>query len=419
MTKQHRRAFLATVGLGSAALAGCTGSLDFGSDDNDDDGNTTDPDENGDEAPENVTPPAITGGDLIDGFEEIEWQPMFEHTSVGAGDPLVGEGSLLVESDAEQAGAYRSFPDGLDIEGKQLSLAVRVDSPLPADVTVEVRAPGGSDRLTSTRRIPSEYGGWLRMEVGWTGRRGEPNLANVSDIRVYAGPDGDAEGPIRFTLDDLRATESADGGYVVITFDDAVQNQYTTALPMLEERGWPGVAAVIPGSLNNPDRLTLGQCREMRDAGWDISAHGGTALPELDDDERVETLEETQSYIANRIGEEGARHYFAPYNRMDAASMADVREVYDSSFIFGGHPNVAPPTDGHMLSRVNGHALDAIPELLDLAADYNQVLVTAVHGVGVTDSDLNDITEAEFETLLDEIESRDLKVITASELFDI
>ncbi|MFC7006614.1 polysaccharide deacetylase family protein [Halalkalicoccus salilacus] len=207
---------------------------------------------------------------------------------------------------------------------------------------------------------------------------------------------------------------------MVLTFDDSVESQYTTALPMLEERGWSGVAAIIPDSLNQPGRLTINQCRKLRDAGWDVSAHPHTALPEMDSDERVEYLQNAHDYIANRISEDGARHYFAPYNRMDAASIADVREVFETSFTFGGQPNIAPPLDGHMLPRVNGHDADDIATLLDLTAEYCQVLTLMVHGVGDTESEnsLNDVTEEDFEAVLDAIESRDLEVVTVSDLVD-
>lgn len=425
MTKQHRRAFLATIGLGSAALAGCTGSLDFGNgnDDNGNQGNETDDGndvDGNDDTPADVTAPAIADGESIDDFEEIEWQPIYDHTTVEASDEaLVGDGAMVVEADTTEAiGAYRVFPDGLDVEGKDLSVAIKIESPPPARVVLEARAPGRSDQLTSARSIPSEFTGWFRMEAGWTGKRGEPNLGNVQELRLYVQPHSGTDPTTRFRVDDLRATERGDQGYVVLSFDDAVQNQYTTAMPMLEERGWPGVAAIIPDSINQPDRLTTEQCREMRSAGWDIAAHPHRALPDMDADERVGYLEDARDYIANRIDEDGAKHYFAPYNRMDADSIEAVREVFDSSYIHGGQPNIAPPTDGHMVSRVNGYALDEIPRLLDLAAEYNQAVVTLVHGVGNTDSDLNDISEEDFETLLDEIESRDLEVVTASELFD-
>ncbi|MEM4780478.1 MAG: polysaccharide deacetylase family protein [Halalkalicoccus sp.] len=426
MTKQHRRTFIATgLGLGTATLAGCTGSLEEFRNGNETDdsagGDGDETDTGGEEevTPEDVTAPAIAHGDSIDDFESLEWHPMFDHTGVEeSDDALVGDRSMLVESDEEdQAGAYRVFQDGLDIEGKHLSFAVKVDSPLPARVILEARAPGRSDQLTSARSIPSEFDGWMRVEAGWTGERGEPNLGNVQELRLWVEPRGDAEGPISFRVDDMRATESADRGSVVITFDDSVESQYENALPMLEERGWPGVAAVIPDSLNRPNRLSIEQCREMRDAGWDISAHPHSALPEFDSsEERVRYLQNAHDYIANRIHSEGARHYFAPYNRMDADSIEDVREVYETSFIFGGQPAASPPAEGHMLSRVNGHDPAAISGLFALAAEYNQTVVTMVHGVG--DGDLDDVTEAEFEALLDEIERHDLDVVTVSDLID-
>jgi peptidoglycan/xylan/chitin deacetylase (PgdA/CDA1 family) len=427
MTKQHRRTFITTVGIGTAALAGCTGSLDFGNGDEDDNANG---DENGngeDQIPddeydeEDVTAPAIASGDLIDDFEESEWIPLNdEHTTVErSDDALVGDHALHIESDDEDepAGAYRIFRDGLDIEGQHLSLAVKVESPLPARVVLEARAPGQSDMLTSVRSIPTEFDGWLRMEGGWTSERGEPDLSTIRELRIYVQPRNDAEGSGNFMIDDLRATESGDQGYAVLTFDDGVASQYTHALPILEERGWPGVAAIIPGSLNRENRLSTEQCRELRDAGWDISAHPHSALPEFDSsEERIDYLQDARDYIANRIDEDGARHYFAPYNRMDAASIEDVREVYETSFIFGGQPGAAPPAEGHLLSRVNGHDASALSGMFDLAAKYNQVVYTMVHGVG--DGDLDDVTEEEFEELLDEIDSHDLEVVTVSELFD-
>ncbi len=426
---QNRRRFLAALGVGTATLAGCMdviGSTDPDADDEDEgtNGNETGGEDENKSGSGNreIVAPAIEAGDLVDDFEAIEWNPMHDHTTVSSDEEaLVGESSMLVESENEDAaGAFRVFSEGQDFSGKDLSFAVRVESPLPARVVLDVRAPGASDRLVSARSIPGEFDGWLRVEGGYTGKRGEPNLGNVQEIRIHVEPRGDAEGPIRFRIDDLRVTERSDQGKVILTFDDAVESQYTTARPMLEERGWPGVAAIIPGSLNQPGRLNIDQCRQLRDAGWDVSAHPHTALPEMDPDERVDYLQNAHDYIANRISEDGARHYFAPYNRMDADSIADVREVFETSFIFGGQPNVAPPLDGHMLPRVNGHDAGSIASMLDLAAEYGQVLTLMVHGVGDTESEdsRNDVTEEDFEAVLDAIESRDLEVTTVSGLID-
>lgn len=423
-SSQNRRRFLATLGVSTAAFAGCVGSLNDSSDPNDngsDGGNGDDPgsDNSGDDANQQVTPPAITDGELIDGFEgEIEWASMYDHTTVrGHDDALVGDQAMLVESDnKEVTGAFRAFSEGQDFSGKDLSLAVRVDSPKGARVTLEIRAPGTSDKLTSIRSVPSEFDGWLRMDGGYTGKRGEPNLGNVQVLRVYVRPRGGTKGSIRFWLDDLRATQRGDRGKVIISFDDGVESQYTTACPLLKERGWAGVAGVIPDALNVSGRLSMSQLRKMRDAGWDVSAHGGTALPEMNGDERIDHLRSARTYLENRGFEDGAGYYFAPYNRMDLASIKDVREVYDASFIHGAQPSAVPPTADHMVSRINGHDIEGVSEMLDLAAEYNQLIVTLVHGIGDTSNDLNDISKADFEKLLGEIEARNLDVVTVSEL---
>ncbi|MFC7006613.1 hypothetical protein [Halalkalicoccus salilacus] len=161
---QNRRRFLATLGLGTATLAGCMdalGSADSDENDGEPSGNETDEDENGSgnedgNGNREIVAPAIEAGELVDDFEEIEWNPMYDHTTVSSDDEcLVGESSMLVESESRDvAGVFRAFSEGQDFFGKDLSFAVRVESPLPARVVLDVRAPGASDRLVSARSIP-------------------------------------------------------------------------------------------------------------------------------------------------------------------------------------------------------------------------------------------------------------------------
>jgi hypothetical protein len=182
MTKQHRRTFLTTVGLGSAALAGCIGSLDTDGDGNGDDNDnddTTDPNgtDGSNGTPREVTAPAIAEGESIDDFEGIEWHPLYDHTTVEASDEtLVGDGAMAVEADTtESIGAYRVFPDGLDVEGKDLSVAIKIESPLPARVVLEARARperSADERPVDPQRVHRlvPHGGRLDGQA----RRAEP-----------------------------------------------------------------------------------------------------------------------------------------------------------------------------------------------------------------------------------------------------
>ena len=435
MNRPGRRQFLATVGVGAAGVAGCTSLADQmpATEEEEDDGeeqetttDTPEQDEDEDEEEEqteepSTAPPAIEDGDVIDDFEEEVdlWGTIRDSTQREADTDefLTGSQSLRVEAEDDVvAGVFKAFPDALDLSARDLSLAVKVESPRPSRVTVEVMAPGRADHLVSHRTILPSFDGWLRMDVGYTGERGEPNLENIQEMRILIEHDGDE--PFRFWVDDMRATPRAETGAVMFTFDDAVASQYDTAFPMLEERGWPAVAAVMPSALNAPGRLEIGELREMRDAGWDVSAHPHEAgeLPDRDPEGLREDIDETRQYLEQRGFPDGARHFFVPFNDLTGEDAEVIREVYETSWTFGGNPSALPPTDTHVASRINGTDVQGVRRLVNLADQYNQLVVLYMHGVG--DGDNDDITEDDFGRLLDHVGERDVEVVTASDVLD-
>lgn len=434
MNRPSRRKFLAAVGGSAAATAGCTSLADQmpeTEDDEEEENQTTDTNTPEGEEEENeeqeepeepsTTPPAIDDGEVIDDFEEeIDlWGTLRDGNQREADteEYVAGSQSLRVEvEDDVVAGVFKAFPDALDLSDRDLSLAVKVESPRPSRVTVELLAPGRADHLVSHRTILPSFDGWLRMDVGYTGERGEPNLENIQEMRILIQDDSNE--PIRFWVDDMRATPRADTGAVMFTFDDAVDSQYDTAYPMLEERGWPGVAAVIPSRLNAPNRLEVGELREMRDAGWDVSSHphGAGRLPEQDPEALREEIADARTYLEQRGFQDGARHLFVPYNDLTGEAAAVIREEYETSWTFGGNTNALPPTDLHVASRTNGTDVQGVRRLVNLADQYNQLVVLMLHGVG--DGDNDDISEDDFASILDHVESRDVEVVTASDVLD-
>lgn len=453
----NRRHFLATVGAGTFALAGCTDQLGgLGGSENGDDGNGNESeeeddgllDDNGDE--EQATPPAIDHGEMVSDFDEDfdDWFALSGELSADEENALTGSQTVRVDGDGGSAGIARSFPDGLDMEGQHLSLALRVDNPRPARVTVRIMAPGQADQLWSTRTVLTPYEGWQRMDVGYTGQRGEPFLDNVQEIQITlddpnasdsdteddetadaaeeeAGEDeegGNGDG-ITFFVDDLRMTPAASQGYVMLTFDDGVRSQYENAYPILEERGMQGVVAVNPNSLNRDGRLTIDQLREMRDAGWDVSSHPEAGFDDLDDPEATRaSIEDAYEYLDNRGFPDGARSMFVPYHRTNEEVVEITREYHDLSAYFGGTTSNVPFADPMHLSRVDMHDLDGFTSLVDMAAEHNQLAIGLAHGVvpedEIGDDPLADMTTEQLNELLDYIEESDVQVVTASDLLD-
>lgn len=432
MTKRsHRRQFLTTIGVGSLGLAGCTDLLGDSTGENG--GNGGNGSDNGGNGSDNggtngeetqATPPITNNGESIDDFEDVEgWTPMEESGATGDGEmALTGSQSLRIENQGTTAGVFQAFPDGLDVSGNHLSLAVRVDTPRPTGVRLEIDAPARSDQLWTTRTMLGSHEGWFRMDAGWTGTRGEPNLENIQEMRIYVQSQEEEE--IRFWIDDLRMTPAGDQGYVILSFDDGAATQYERAFPILEEYGYQAAAAVIPDSLNRPQRLSIDQLREMRDAGWDISSHPdpGSGLTEVDIEEARNTIESSFEYLTNRGFPDGARHMFVPYHNINQEVMEIVSEYHESCFYFAGNNSNAPPTDPLYLSRVDMHDIEGFTSLIDMAAQHNQLAVGLAHGVQPADSEeddpLADITEEQLREVLDYIEQSDVEVITPSQLID-
>lgn len=456
--QSNRRRFLTVLGAGSLTVAaGCADQLPGGpeesGDENDGDdepeSDATPEDDNGDTG--DVTPPAIAHGELVSDFDEDgdEWFALDGNIEADDENHLTGSQTVRVENTGPSAGVARSFPDGLNIEGHHLSLAVRVDTPRPARVTVRLLAPGQADQLWSTRTVLSTFDGWLRMDVGYSGQRGEPFLDDVQEVQITLdNPNaseeeaGEGEGSseeideaegeeadeqdngIRFWVDDLRMTPAAEQGYVMLTWDDNVESHYTNVFRMLEERDMQGVLCVIPPSLNRPERLSIDQLREMRDAGWDISAHAerSDGLAEMDPEDAREALESDYEYLNNRGFADGARFHTVPYHNANQEVVDIARDYYEMNSYFGGTTNAVPFTDPMHLSRVDMHDVDGFTSMIDMAAEHNQLAIGLAHGVvpedEIDDDPLADMTTEQLEELLDYIEESDVQLVTASDLID-
>jgi peptidoglycan/xylan/chitin deacetylase (PgdA/CDA1 family) len=59
---------------------------------------------------------------------------------------------------------------------------------------------------------------------------------------------------------------------VVISFDDGYRGDYTDALPILREHGWPGNLNLELGALASGE-LTDRMIRSLLDAGWELDSH--------------------------------------------------------------------------------------------------------------------------------------------------
>lgn len=409
----RRRVLLA--GATALTMAGCMGGddpddRDAGGADDDDESDENDPDLE-------IRPPGIEHGDVIDDFEDIDgWSYGVGEVSADDSDPILGTQSMHLESPegGDRVDIYRDFDDPLDLDGRHLSMAVKVNTQGPARVRLDLFAPDRHNMLRADRRIGRGLDDWMRIDVGYTNWEGEPDPAAVEEIRLRVDNlNGES---IECWCDDLRATDAADEPRAVLLLNNARHAYYEEVFPTLRARADPAVVPVWRSGVEGSGRLGVDQLRSMRDAGWDIISRptADAPLPDLDDDEQRSVIEDNQAYLVGRGFEDGARHFVAPGYRMNAETLSIVRDVHETGITFGGCPNANPPATRHTAAVFNGDSGDSTSRLLELAATYDQSVILAFSRIAEgTDFDMDDFTE-----LLDELDEHGFEIVTLSDLFD-
>lgn len=437
MTRQNRRRFLASAGAAGmvTGLAGCMDSLtgngaggNGGTDNNSspDGGNGGGGDENGGEDG-NGNGDDDVEGEVISDFEDDfdSWYDLDSYGEFGAETEDVESGSqalrMVADEDDAYVGVQRSFSEPLDLEGKNLSLSLKVNEPEFYRIEVRLLAPGTGNMLHLNRTHTGPKDHWMRIDLGATGETGDPDLSQVYDIQVIARRRNEDD-PLDYVIGDLRAVDAPDQGAVMLTWDDNHESQWR-AFEMQEEYGFPGTAGIIHHAVGAGDRLDTHQLRQMRDAGWNVVSHphpeGDWSSPYTDDNfderEQRQMLEDSKRWLQQRGFEEGAEHHIAPGNHRGTVNLELLREIHESAVSFGGGNVGAPMTDTHTMGRIDGTDIDLVKEYINLAAKYNQVCIPMWHVIG-EEYDNHEVTEDEYEDLLEHIDDADVAVITQSQL---
>ncbi len=411
----NRREFIATIGsIGVTSLAGC--SSIFGGDEESNpfisDNGSNSSDSNG------TTNTLDAPGQSIDKFNDIssKWEIKYGKLTTTNQDAFQGDQSVVLKpkKNGKKTVAKISrtyYPEALDLSGHDLSLAVKVNKPDGIKVAAEIIAPAQSSMLTTTRHIPAELDGWVRFDLGYTGKRGEPVLDNVSEVNIQIGP---TEKPFEVLIDDLRRVPSANTGKVMFQFDDGHVSVHETVYPLFKERDLSGSVAVIPSAVGGDDRITEQMMREMDQNGWDMIGHASELLPDHSPEEQKRILQQTKQYLDVKGFKDGAEHFVVPYHRMNDATLEHMDELFETSYLQGGSPNNANrPSNPAFISRVNGESIRGTRRIINMAAEFNQLAVVYFHEIGGDGLPVNALKK-----ILDHVDDKEIDVVTPSQFVD-
>lgn len=364
-----------------------------------------------------------TPGQSVDDFEGdvgSRWGVSNGKYSVTKQDAFQGSQSLVLQpkKNAKQpvSKVFQSFyPKTLDLSTHDLSIVAKVNKPKAVKVSAEILAPGESSMLTATRYIPQELNGWVRFDLGYTGKTGKPAMDKVSQVNLQIGP-LTKDKNFQVLIDDLRKIPKPKKGKVMFQFDDGHISTYKKAYPVLKEKGWPGAVAVIPDSVNSNNRITDQMMREMGNAGWDMMGHAGELLPKLPKQKQRRILQQANQNLKLKGFKKGARHFVAPYSRVDKTTLSLIDEIYETGFLYGACPNNAQhPSNPSFIARVQGPSVRGARQAIDVADVSNQLVVISYHALG----DGNNATPMNrFEEIVNYVGKKDMDIITPSQFVD-
>lgn len=408
-----RRKFIVTVGTtGTASFAGCSSILGGGngSDRFSPNNESTTSDSNG------TTDDATAPGQSVDKFNNIssQWEISYGKLTTTTQDVFQGDQSVVLEPKKNGKKSVSKisrtfYPEALDLSSHDLSLAVKVNKPDAVKVRAEIIAPAKSSMLTATRHIPKELDAWVRFDLGYTGKRGNPVMDNVSKINIQIGP---TKKPFQVLIDDLRKVPKSNTGKVMFQFDDGHVSVHETAYPLFNKKDWTGSVAIIPSAVGGDDRITEAMMRKMGKNGWDMIGHASELLPDHSPEKQQQILRQTKRYLDVKGFKKGANHFVVPYHRVNNATLKHMDALFETAYLQGGGPNNANrPSNPAFISRINGESLRETRRIVNMAAKFNQLAVIYFHEIGGSGLPVNALKK-----VLNHVEKKDVDVITPSQL---
>jgi peptidoglycan/xylan/chitin deacetylase (PgdA/CDA1 family) len=171
-------------------------------------------------------------------------------------------------------------------------------------------------------------------------------------------------------------------GYAVVTFDDGLRDNYTTALPILRRYEIPATVYVAVGFIGGSspwiapgpaaEMLSEDEVRALAAAGWEIGAHTMTHpdLSQLDYDRCRSEIETSRDALGRMTGDR-IETFAYPFGHYGPAAVAATRDAGLRAAVTIGSGSWAPFT----LTRAMISARDPLPVTLLKIADRYEPLV--------------------------------------------
>ena len=221
-----------------------------------------------------------------------------------------------------------------------------------------------------------------------------------------------------------RVAATLEPPLLAITFDDGNVTDFTTALPLMQERGIPGTTYITTSLVGEEGYLTWDQIHLLEETGWTIGCHSHTHphLSELSKEEIREEMEEVDRSFTNK-GFDPPKHHAYPYGDYNAEVVEVVKQYRNSARAI---PGAVPPqeegSDLYRLEAVQAY-LTCEESLYETALQVREAaleetnLILYTHDIKEEPSDYG-AHPRYFAELLDYINELNIETVTMDELYD-
>jgi len=202
--------------------------------------------------------------------------------------------------------------------------------------------------------------------------------------------------------------------YVILRFDDSYDDHYLQAYPLMKARGMVGVIFLWVGRVGISGYLTLDQLKELVEEGWEIASHTQThtRFDTLTRAEIESEVRQTKEWVEENLQSPCITFSYPAFITNDkyGNNVKDLVAKYHpygctGTELWDGKPS---QTIGRYIAVRNDNVAN-FESLLDDGIAEKKIIICLTHSFGTADFQ---ITEANFEKLLDLIDSKGLKVVT-------
>jgi peptidoglycan/xylan/chitin deacetylase (PgdA/CDA1 family) len=346
----------------------------------------------------------------------------------------LGEQSLRLTTEGDGTSVFtrKTVSPALNFTDRALKVWVKVDS---VDNIRELRISATGDDFRTwidywisasnadARFLRNDKWNVITLSPGQASVTGRPDTSRIDTIQVRVTDTGSGR-PVTVWFNGIALVQKNDRAIVTFAFDDGYETDYTRARPVLDKYHFSATSYVVGSLVGGSGRLSMEQLKSLQELnGWDIASHSYThanltarARPEIDENLRLskEFLERNGFY-------KGSDHFAYPHGEFDNDELRSlVQEYFATARTTAGPSETLPPSDPHRLRAMlvlNDVSPEEISRQVQAAMAGGDWLILVFHRI--VESEADDETEylqSDFESIVDDVASRGVEVLTVSEV---